>query len=907
MPQKNLKKYREMRDFSKTAEPSGLSRGSGGAKAAKSTRRRFVVQKHDATRLHYDFRLELDGTFKSWAVTRGPSNDPADKRLAVEVEDHPLEYGDFEGTIPKGEYGGGTVQLWDRGYWEPEGDKSPEEMIKKGDFKFTLDGERLHGSWVLVRMKWNRDRDGDNRGGSKRTNWLLIKHRDQYAHEGGAERLLDVDKSVASGRSMKAIAEGKGKGPKPFMLKGAKALKIPAAAVWDTSGRHDKTVKPPRDAAKPAPKKKSAMPEFIAPQLTHLADRPPNGGNWVHEVKFDGYRLQLRVEGGEAQLRTRKGLDWTDKFPEIAEIATRLPDGIYDGEVCAVDGKDVSNFSALQAALSDGKTEKLIFFAFDLLFGEGEDLRKESLLARKARLKAAIETLKKSDRDTIRYVDHLTTGGDALLESAGKMGLEGIISKEARAPYRSGRGHGWVKAKVRAGQEVVIGAWWGDATHLRSLFVGVRKGDKLVYAGKVGTGYSAAKAKRVLPHLKKIKTDRSPFIGPNAPRAKSDIHWVKPELVAEVEFAGWTPDGMVRQAAFKDLRLDKPAAEVKAEKPIDPQEADMPAPKAKAKAKSKTAPIPRTAAKSGGKPEVLGIAISNPGKPMWPDAGDGEPVTKLDLAHYYAEVGDWIIPHIKGIPCSIVRAPDGFDPKAPKREQFFQRHSMLGMSKALDEIKVSGDRKPYLVINSVEGLVAAGQVAALELHPWNCLPDRPDTPGRLVFDLDPAPDVEFGEVIAAAKVMKEWLELLGLNTFCKTTGGKGLHVVTPLAPGRDKLSWPEAKDFCRELCERIAADAPDQFLVNMSKAKRKGKIFLDYLRNDRMSTAVGPLSPRARPGATVSMPLTWAQVKSGLDPRKYTIRTAAGLLRKSKAWSDYAKSARPLQPAIKRLAGSPSQ
>jgi bifunctional non-homologous end joining protein LigD len=894
MPQKNLKKYREMRDFSKTAEPSGLPGGPGEARAATSPRRRFVVQKHDATRLHYDFRLELDGTFKSWAVTKGPSNDPADKRLAVEVEDHPLEYGDFEGTIPKGEYGGGTVQLWDRGYWEPEGDKSPEEQLKKGDFKFTLEGERLHGSWVLVRMKWNRDRDK----GSKRTNWLLIKHRDQYAHEGGAEHLLNVDKSIASGRTMKAIAEGKGKGPKPFMLKGAKALRIPAAAVWDTSGRADKTVKPPRDAAKPAPKTKSRskMPEFIEPALTHLVDRPPNGQNWVHEVKFDGYRMQLRVEGGEARLRTRKGLDWTDKFPEIAEIATRLPDGIYDGEACAVDDGDISNFSALQAALSDGQTEKLIFFAFDLLFIDGEDLRKEPLLERKARLKAAIAALKKSDRDTIRYVDHLTTGGEALLDSAGRMGLEGIISKEAKSPYRSGRGHGWVKSKVRAGQEVVIGAWWGDATHLRSLFVGVRKGDKLVYAGKVGTGYSAEKAKRVLPHLKKLKTDKSPFVGPNAPRARSDIHWVKPELVAEVEFAGWTSDGMVRQAAFKDLRLDKPADEVRAEEAADPGEVEMPAPKTTAR-KTKTA-----ARKPGGKAEVLGIAISNPDKVMWPDAGDGEPVTKLDLAHYYEAVGDWIIPHIKGIPCSIVRAPDGFD-----KEQFFQRHSMLGMSKALDEIKVSGDRKPYLVINSVEGLIAAGQVAALELHPWNCLPDRPDTPGRLVFDLDPAPDVDFGEVIAAAKVMKEWLEVLGLVTFCKTTGGKGLHVVTPLAPGKDKLAWPEAKDFCRELCERIAADAPDRFLVNMSKAKRKGKIFLDYLRNDRMSTAVGPLSPRARPGATVSMPLTWSQVKSGLDPKKFTIRTAPALLRKSKAWSDYAKSAKPLLPAIKRLKSSALQ
>ncbi|HVO03510.1 MAG TPA: DNA ligase D [Candidatus Cybelea sp.] len=879
MPQEKLKKYRSMRDFSQTAEPSGAERGR---KAPKSRRLRFVVQKHDATRLHYDFRLELDGTFKSWAVTKGPSPDPADKRLAVEVEDHPLEYGDFEGTIPKGQYGGGTVQLWDRGYWEPEND--PEEGLKKGDLKFTLDGDRLHGSWVLVRIKHNRDRN------SKRTNWLLIKHRDQYAREGGAETLLAEDRSVASGRAMATIAAGKGRGPKPFMLKDVKALRIPAAAVWDTSAKHPKKAAVERA---PAPAKKTrhaTMPDFIAPQLATAVDRPPHGANWVHEVKFDGYRIQLRVEDGEARLRTRKGLDWTEKFPEIAEACSGLPDGIYDGEICAVDKNGAPDFSALQAALSEGKTEKLIYFLFDLLMIEGEDIRKQPLVARKERLR---DVLGGVDASIVRYVDHLETGGEALLQSAAKMGLEGIISKEAKAPYRSERGSSWVKAKVRAGQEVVIGAWWGDAQHLRSLFVGVRKGSKLVYAGKVGTGYSAEKAKRVLPHLRKIEVKESPFVGPNAPRGQSDIHWVKPELVAEVEFAGWTPDGMVRQAAFKDLRLDKPASEVVAELPADPEEVDMPAPKGKAKTKTKTA----AKVASSSKPEVMGVTISNPEKAMWPEAdGDGEKVTKLDLARFYEDAGPWMIEHIRGIPCSVVRAPDGFN-----KEQFFQRHSMLGMSKLLDETKVSGDRKPYLTINRVEGLAAVAQMGGLELHPWNCAPGQPDVPGRLVFDLDPAPDVDFADVTAAAKTLKDWLEMLGLVAFCKTTGGKGLHVVTPLEPEKGKLDWPAAKGFAHDVCEAIATDAPDKYLVNMAKAKRGGRIFLDYLRNDRMSTAVGPLSPRARAGATVSMPLTWAQVKAGLDPTKYTVRTAMALLRKSKAWSDYAKGARPLLPAIQRL------
>jgi bifunctional non-homologous end joining protein LigD len=564
-----------------------------------------------------------------------------------------------------------------------------------------------------------------------------------------------------------------------------------------------------------------------------------------------------------------------------------LSDGIYDGEACAVDENGASDFSALQAALSDGKTERLIFFTFDVLFLAGDDLRQEPLTIRKARLRNELSRLRSDAGAIIQYVDHVEAKGSEVWKHACHVGLEGIISKRADAPYRGGRGHGWEKSKCRAGHEVVIGGWWGDMNTLRSLFVGVRKDGKLVYVGKVGTGYGAEKVKRVLPKLKPLKTDKSPFTGPNAPRGNSQINWVKPELVAEIEFANWTADGMVRQAAFKDLRTDKPAAEVKAEKPAVPEEVDVEMPQPRSTSQG-------TKSKTSGKPDVMGVNISNPNKEMWPG------ITKLDLARYYAEVGGWMLPHIKGIPCSIVRAPDGF-----KKEQFFQRHSMLGQSKMLDEMKVSGDRKPYVVINRVEGIVAAGQIGGLELHPWNCLPDEPDRPGRLVFDLDPGPGVDFADVIAATKVFKGWLEALGLVPFCKTTGGKGLHVVVPLARGtaggKTKVSWPEAKDFCRELCERIAADEPDKYVVNMAKAKRKGRIFLDYLRNDRMSTAVAPLSPRAREGATVAMPLNWPQVKAGLDPKKYTIETAWAALKKSKAWSDYGKNAKPLQTALQRM------
>lgn len=851
-----LQKYQSMRDFSVTAEPSGK-----GAKATASKRLRYVIQKHAATRLHYDFRLELHGTFLSWAVTRGPSLDPGEKRLAVEVEDHPLDYGDFEGTIPKGQYGGGTVMLWDRGYWEPEGD--PEKMLAKGDLKFTLDGDKLHGSWVLVRMKSDKFK-------SKRNNWLLIKHRDKFARDGSGEAILDKDHSVASGRAMKAIETGTGKTPKPFM----KAQAFKADAVWQSKSRT-------ADAASMKPKTVAALPKFIEPQLCRLVDQPSSGGNWVHEVKFDGYRMQLRVENGKAKLFTRKGLDWTPRFAAIAKVAARLPDCIIDGEVCALDHNGAPDFAALQAALSDGNSESLIFFAFDLLFAEGQDLRRLPLSDRKARLNNLLE---QGRNDTLRYVEHFTSGGDAVLLSACRMNLEGIVSKRADAAYKSGRGDSWTKAKCRAGHEVVIGGWATTAGKFRSLLVGVHRGDHFVYVGRVGTGYSADKVKRLMPRLKEMAAKKSPFTGKGAPRQEAGVYWLKPELVAEIEFAGWTGDGMVRQAAFKGLRADKPADEVQAETPRKHKKLAQPKPA-------------KESAKSSGSAVVMNIPISNPSKPLWPDAGDDKPVTKLELARYYEAVGDWMLPHIKGRPCSIVRAPDGINGD----QRFFQRHAGAGQSSLFTLVKVSGDRKPYLQIDRVEALIAAAQAGGLELHPWNNAPGHPDVPGRFVFDLDPSPDVRFEDVIAAVKELKDRLEDLGFNTFVKTTGGKGLHVVTPFTAAKG-IGWKEAKAIAREICARMATDSPDRYLVEMSKAKRRGKIFLDYLRNDRMATAVAVLSPRAREGATVSMPIDWSAVKKGLDPKRFTVRTAPALLRKSSAWKDYAKASVPLLPVLRKLA-----
>jgi bifunctional non-homologous end joining protein LigD len=619
----------------------------------------------------------------------------------------------------------------------------------------------------------------------------------------------------------------------------------------------------------------------------------------------------MRVEGGRVVLRSRSGLDWTHRFPEIAADAAGWPDCLVDGEVVGLNKAGMPSFPALTSALSGGKTQDLVFYIFDLLFEEGLDLRELPLSERKQRLAAMIEA-HGGGRDRLRYVDHFITPGTAVLESACRMDLEGIVSKRVEAPYRSGRSESWLKSKCRGGQEVVIAGWTSEGERFRSLIVGVHRDGALAYAGRVGTGFTQVSSAELLKRLRPLEVKTPPFPPKSVPRLTYDVHWVRPELVAEIQFAGWTADAQVRQASFKGLREDKPPTDVvlETEREVAASVAADSAERAVADAGEEAiaedaATAKRKGAKTvkaagigpGGSIQVRGVTITKAEKEFWPAADGSASFSKGDLARYLEAVGERMLPHFRGRPVSVIRAPDGIN-----GERFFQRHAMPGQSPLVTLMDVK-ERKPYIAADTVEAFLALGQAGATEFHPWNCQPFEVELPGRFVFDLDPDEGLDFDDVIDAAKALRERLSDLGLVPFCKTTGGKGLHVVTPLAPEKRAIDWPTAKAFTRAVCAELAAEHPDRFTLNMSKKVRTGRIFLDYLRNDRMSTAVGPYSPRARPGATVSMPIKWSQVRKGLDPKAYTIATVPALLKKPDPWADYDAGARPLSEAISRIGG----
>ena len=861
----NLARYRAKRSFDVTPEPSGGKPTSGGDS--------FVVQKHAARRLHYDFRLELDGVLVSWAVPRGPSLDPADKRLAARVEDHPIDYGDFEGTIPQGQYGGGTVMLWDRGTWEPQDGEDAREGYRKGRLKFILHGERMKGAWTLVRMgPRGQERNSDN--------WLLIKERDGEAKPGQGTLLVDKGmKSVASGRTMEQIADA------------------PDRNVWHSNRADEEKPAAKTKAKKPAQKaaagarvagvKRGPLPDFVPPTLATLVDNPPSGEQWLHEIKIDGYRIFARRHKGKVALLTRNALDWTGRFKPIADAIAKLPGGdlALDGEVAVLDQNGGSSFAALQDALSRGETKSMRYIVFDLLYRDGEDWRGGTLTDRKE----ALRELLKNSRGPLVYSDHVKARGGEVFKQACSLSLEGVISKRADMSYYEGRTRDWLKTKCTLRQEFVITGYIDSTVHrgIGALALGYYEDEKLRYAGRVGTGFDHRSALDLAKKLKPLVIDRVPFADlPSA--ARRGVHWVQPELVCEIAFLNWTPDGVLRHPSFQGLREDKPAKSVKRERAIAAGKAakasnddDPPAERAEAKSAARKGPE-----------KIEGVAISHPDRVIFPDLG----ITKRQLIEYYASVAEWILPHIANRPLSLLRCPAGI-----AEECFFQKHFTTGM-KGIKRVSIKEKSKTsdYLVLRDVHDLVLLIQEGVVEIHPWGATADDPDSPDQFIFDFDPAPELPFTAVVDAAKTMRDYLAAMKIESFCKTTGGKGLHVVAPLK--RD-VNWAELKAFTKKIASNFATAAPDRFTINPLKRERSDRIFLDYLRNDRGSTAVAPYVVRARPGATISLPLDWNEVNARLDPSRYTLASVPKLLasRKNDPWAGMTKHRQTIAAAQRAL------
>jgi bifunctional non-homologous end joining protein LigD len=854
-----LEEYRRKRDFRKTPEPAGTA--APRRKAGKGLS--FVIQKHAARRLHYDFRLELDGVLKSWAVPKGPSLDPGEKRLAVHVEDHPLDYGQFEGVIPEGEYGGGTVLLWDRGTWIPV-DPDPEAAYRKGSLKFALDGEKLHGKWALVRM-------GGKAAGERRENWLLIKERDEAAvPDSGDAVVTDNPLSVASGRSLDAIAADRD-------------------WVWH-SNRHAsesasaKTV--PLERLRGA--RKGPIPKNPKPQLAAVADKAPEGADWLHEIKYDGYRLGTRIEGGKAQLITRGGLDWTTKFPELALQLSELPIGaaVIDGELVCLQPDGTTSFAALQDAISSGRTGGLTFFAFDLLYQGGWDLTGAALEDRKA---ALTEIIAPNAHGMLRYSDHQFGQGPAFLKQACSYGLEGIISKRRSEPYRPGRNASWLKVKCRNREEFVI-IGFTDPEKSRqgfgALLIGYYDPQGLLrYAGRVGTGFNTAQLVAMRKRLDALAQSEPPVVLPKGVPRKG-VHWIEPKLVAEVEFANWTADDILRQASFQGLRDDKEAKEVVYNRQSQTPEAVDAQPK-------KAEPIEPQRARDGSL-VFESVRLTHPDRILYA----GTTLTKLDVARYYKAIKDWALPQLSRRLLTLVRSP------AVGQKTFYQKHIGGEAPAAIGRFELDDEGGPEIFpyVEDLPGLIGLVQMGVLEIHPWGSRIDKLETPDRVTLDLDPDEGLPWQRVTEAAIDVRGALRGIGLESFAKTTGGKGLHVVIPLAP---KLGWDEVKAFAKWVADSFVAQRPEDFTANMAKRARHGRIYIDYLRNGRGATAVGAYVPRARAGGPVSIPVAWEEIEQGVRPDQFSVETVPGRLAvlKSDPWAEIGKLRQSLSAGVRRQIG----
>jgi bifunctional non-homologous end joining protein LigD len=820
-----LAEYNRKRDFGKTAEPAGKR----ASRARQEEGGRFIVQKHDATRLHWDLRLEADGVLKSWAVTKGPSPDPEIKRLAVRTEDHPMAYADFEGVIPAGEYGGGTVMLWDRGTWAPVPGKSWKD-IDKGHLHFTVEGERMNGEWLLIRLK--------KKPGEKRENWLLRKISDDHAEEGDAlvDRCLT---SVLTDRSMAEIA-GDTKGE--YSLKGVRGDKF--NEVMASAARRNKAVGRKVNPKRPGTGAgKGKPPAFRPPQLATLVDAVPAGNGWMHEIKFDGYRALVAAAGAEVHVYTRKGLDWSDKFVPLVEAirALDLPPCLIDGEVLAYGEDGNPSFSALQTVLKRGHgaqkdSDMLSYHAFDLIELDGKDLAHLTNIERKERLEALLAGVE----PPLHVADHVIGAGEKLLQAMCKAGQEGIISKRIDGHYASTRSRNWLKVKCILRQEFVIIGWKKSTARARpfaSLLLAQHENGALIYKGNVGTGFSGETLTELARRMKPLHTERKPA---EVPRPESrGVTWLEPELVAEIAFSEFTHDGSVRHASFLGLREDKKADEV----------------------------TPEIAVAAPDEPEA--VKVSNRERVIFPESGQ----TKGELADYYAAIAPLMLPWTAQRPLTLVRCPQGRGKKC-----FFQKHDSGTFGAHVHHVPITekdGHAEDYLYVENAEGILTLVQMGTIEIHGWGSRVDDVELPERMVFDLDPDEGLDFDDVKSAAQDIHDRLADIGLTSFAMVSGGKGVHVVVPLNPGH---SWDRHKDFSKRFAEALAMAEPDRFTSNMAKAKRKGRIFIDYLRNQRGSTAILPYAVRARPGAPVAVPIAWGELKALENAHTFSIADARRLL-----------------------------
>ena len=833
----DIETYNRKRDFTKTKEPKGRKlKGKGDS---------FVIQKHDASRLHYDFRLELDGVLKSWAVPKGPSLDPGENRLAMRTEDHPLDYGTFEGTIPAGEYGGGTVMLWDHGRWIPHPHKDPRKTIEEGHLHFTLEGERMKGEWVMFRLK--------PKPGEKAEPWMLKKVTDGFANPDNGNELVDeFTTSVTTDRTMAEIASG--------------------SDVWRSNRGGQKGCRARKKASE-------APPPFEAPQLATLVDEVPPGSGWLFENKYDGYRLLLATGSGAATAWTRNGKDWSDKFRALVRAASKLPAGcLIDGEAVALDDEGRPSFQLLQSTLKDQKGANLAFYAFDLLIDRGEDIRRLPNIERKDRLKSLLAGV----HPPILYGDHVLGRGEELFREICKSGGEGVMAKKADAAYRGDRTRNWLKIKCIQRQEFVIVGWSESDKRrgFRSLLLATRDGRKLDYVGKVGTGFNAALIEELMEQMEPLAVDKAAVEVPRPDR--KGAHWIRPELVAEVAFSEFTGDGILRHPSFIALREDKPAKDVVREVAKHLEDTTV-----KAKAKPKAASRGKAKLKSA---EDFGIAISSPERVIYPELG----LTKKDLADYYATVEPLIMVDGADRPMTLIRCPGG-----RTGECFFQKHDKGTFGPDVKQIPIlekDGATEDYLYFDDIRGLLACVQMGTMEFHGWGSKVDKVECPDRLVFDLDPDEGLDFGKVKEAAVRVRDLVAQLGLKSFPLLTGGKGIHVVIPLDATAE---WPEVKSFADRFSRAVSEAEPDRFTANIRKVQRTGRIFIDWLRNQRGATAVMPYSARAREGAPVAAPITWDELDDFDSGHAFSIRDTDELLKraKSKALAGWGKAKQSLPDA----------